>query len=578
MKKKILTIIFFAFLFSLNLNAKIYNISPNGEYDKPSDVVNLVADGDTIEIQAGTYLEDVASWRKNNLTFRCVDGYAHLNANGKSAESKAIWVIKGNDCKVENIEFSNCRVPDNNGAGIRLEGTNLIISHCYFHDNQDGILTTSDPNCTLIVEYSEFSNNSADDGLSHNLYINHIKEFYLRYSYIHNARVGHNVKSRSKETYILYNRIMDESTGNSSYLIDMPNGGLGCVMGNLLMKSNLAENPSGISYGFEGVDDTMENSLFLINNTFLNYKQNGRFAQIKDGISSFKSLVINNLIAGTTNFVSGKYDSVSNLVLKNISDAKLVGPENYDYHLLENSPARNSGENPLDFSQNTHGFYPDFEYRHQADRSERKTMQAIDIGAYEFIEPDTLKLDAPVLINPPNNSTEIAFNPLFSWQPVKDAKLYHLQVATDLQFKNLVIDNADISGTTFQSISLLDNNTYYWRVRANTDTLQSSWSEIWNFRTMVSGIWENNNSSIIKLYPDPVSDVLSLIINEPFSGEVSISILNIFGQTVRELYNGNLEMQTGIHQYDVSNLAKSLYFLKLEANNKIIISKFVIIK
>ncbi|HPD33542.1 MAG TPA: T9SS type A sorting domain-containing protein [Candidatus Kapabacteria bacterium] len=424
MKNKLPILLLFIFLCSIQSNAKTYNISPDSSFKKPSDVVNIVEDGDTIAIQSGEYFEDVASWRKNNLTFIGINGYAHLNANGKSAERKAIWVIKGNNCRVENIEFSNCHVPDNNGAGIRLEGANLTISHCYFHDNQEGILTGSNPNSVLIVEYSEFSNNSADDGLSHNLYIGHLKEFHLQYCYVHNARVGHNVKSRSGESYILYNRIMDEDTGTSSYLIDLPNGGLACVMGNILMKGTASENPSAISYGYEGTSDTIINSLFLINNTFLNYKNNGKFAQIKDGITNFESLVINNLIAGTSNFITGKSDTVTNLIFKNIDDAMLVDPEQYDYHLLESSPARNAGKNPLDFSQNIYGFYPKYEYMHKASIITRTIAKVIDIGAYEFPESETAiekesQQSFKLFPNPNNGTFSLSTNTSFD----KNAKI-----------------------------------------------------------------------------------------------------------------------------------------------------------
>jgi hypothetical protein len=59
----------------------------------------------------------------------------------KTPGGKGIWVISGNDTVVENIEFSGAAVPDANGAGIRFEGVNLTVRNCYFHHNQNGILT-----------------------------------------------------------------------------------------------------------------------------------------------------------------------------------------------------------------------------------------------------------------------------------------------------------------------------------------------------------------------------------------------------------------------------------------------------
>ena len=97
--------------------------------------------GDTIEIDADVYEGDVAIWYQDNLTIRGVGGgRAHLKANGNNAEGKGIWVIKGNNTVVENIEFSESTVPDENGAGIRQEGAGLTVRNCSFHDNENGIL------------------------------------------------------------------------------------------------------------------------------------------------------------------------------------------------------------------------------------------------------------------------------------------------------------------------------------------------------------------------------------------------------------------------------------------------------
>src|SRR6185436_9475588 len=102
------------------------------------------------------YKKDVCKWVANNLHLIGVGGKAHLNAEKTAYGGKAIWVIVGNNADVENIEFSNCEVVDLNGAGIRLEGKNLVVRSCYFHDNQEGILAGDYPESDVVVEYSEF--------------------------------------------------------------------------------------------------------------------------------------------------------------------------------------------------------------------------------------------------------------------------------------------------------------------------------------------------------------------------------------------------------------------------------------
>jgi hypothetical protein len=172
MKKAILSIVFGLLL--QYASGKIWQVGPAKTYTLPSQVSALVLSGDTVEIDAGTYDADVAKWSADNLLLKGVGGMAHLKANGNAYGGKAIWVIAGNNTRIEYIEFSLCTVVDHNGAGIRQEGKNLTVSHCYFHNNENGILAGTVNPSTIRIEYSEFGYNGYGDGQSHNLYINNI--------------------------------------------------------------------------------------------------------------------------------------------------------------------------------------------------------------------------------------------------------------------------------------------------------------------------------------------------------------------------------------------------------------------
>ena len=183
--------------------------------------------------QAGTYPGDIAVWSADGL------------------------VIRGADTTVEHVEFSGGRVPDKNGAGIRHEGRGLVVRHCLFHDNENGILTGADPQSDVLVEHSEFHHNGAGDGYSHNLYIGQVRSFTLRFCSSHHERTGHLVKSRAQASSILYNRLMDEADGTSSYVIDLPNGGRSVVIGNIIHHGPRAENGLAVSYGAEGAKNDL---------------------------------------------------------------------------------------------------------------------------------------------------------------------------------------------------------------------------------------------------------------------------------------------------------------------------------
>src|SRR4051812_15716026 len=119
MKKRTLTQISLFCALTSALNATTWHVGAGQTYTAPSQVSTLVANGDTVNIDAGIYNSDVCAWNKNNLLLRCTNGMAHLKANNTTFGGKAIWVIQGNNTRVEHIEFSLGTNADGNGAGIR---------------------------------------------------------------------------------------------------------------------------------------------------------------------------------------------------------------------------------------------------------------------------------------------------------------------------------------------------------------------------------------------------------------------------------------------------------------------------
>lgn len=253
-------------------------------------------DGDTIEIEAGDYAADVAVWTRDRLTVRGVGGHVRLLAAGASAEDKAIWVVRGGAMTVENIAFSGARVSGRNGAGIRFEKGRLTVRNCLFEDNENGILTSNDPDAELEIEGSEFGHNGAGDGQSHNLYVGNIRRLKVSGSYFHHARVGHLLKSRAAESVVEYNRLTDEPGGRASYELEFPGGGLAYVIGNLIEQGAQTENPYMISFGSEGYR-WPRNELYLSGNTLVDERaQGGYFLRVQPGAGRVRA--VNNLLFG----------------------------------------------------------------------------------------------------------------------------------------------------------------------------------------------------------------------------------------------------------------------------------------
>ena len=352
----------------------VIQVGPARALTTPCAAAAVAQDGDLIEIDAGEYLGDVCAWEQNDLVLRGVGGFAHLRAAGAHAQGKAIWVIKGSQTTIEWVEFSEASVPDQNGAGIRLEGPGLTLRHCSFHDNENGILAGDNGQSDVLIEYTEFARNGFGDGYTHNLYINHVRSLTFRHNLSHHARIGHNLKSRALENFILYNRFADEADGTASYAIDLPNGGLSMLIGNLIQQGPNTDNSTLVSYGREGLSNPSA-ELTMVNNTLVNDRHTGTFVNLQAGS---QASLINNLFVGDGTAVNGTASQQSDL---QTNAPGFVDRAGFDYHLVAGSPAIDQGVDPG--SANGRSLTPVWQYLAPADRDPRPTDGTLDLGAYE---------------------------------------------------------------------------------------------------------------------------------------------------------------------------------------------------
>jgi len=400
--------IFAAAALAVSARATTWHVGPAQIYKTPCSLDNagVLADGDTIMIDYSPstgpgvgYYDDTCNWTKNSLTLIGLPdpsgarpvlntaGLTDKNNTGHISGRKAIWVISGNDTVIENMEFENAKVSNDdgaNGAGIRMQGGNLTILNCYFHDNQDGILGGAGPG-NVVIKYSEFAHNGVSDkslsegyGFTHNLYIGNCASLLFAFNYTHDANIGHLLKSRAAVNYILYNRITGEN-GTDSYEIDLPNGGTSYVIGNLIQQGPNTGNSTILSYLEEGINpNNPGHDLYVVNNTVVNQYSDGTFVFAKSPAAP--ALLQNNILDGP-----GTITNQSNAIfMTNFTGGEpmLADIDNYDYHLLQGSPAIDAGSQPT--SVNDFSLAPKYEYVHPACGEQRHPIANIDIGAYEF--------------------------------------------------------------------------------------------------------------------------------------------------------------------------------------------------
>ncbi len=408
MKRLLIIVVFFITVFFAQANT--FHVGSGQTYLSPNALytANVVQNNDTILINSQLYSgqASLANWSKNNLVIKGINGKPHLFANSQNIGGKGIWIVSGNNIKIENIEFSGANCPDQNGAGIRFENNDVTIRFCNFHNNENGILTNNPYAGTVLIEHCEFGYNGFGDGFSHNVYIGHMNKLIFQYNYSHHAIVGHNLKSRANENIIRYNRIMDEATGNSSRIIDLSNGGFSIIQGNLLMQGPNAENNNMLGYGLEGLSNPVK-ELYIINNTFINKRSSCIFVSIASGATIAQ--LVNNIFGGIGTILNGTTTSNSNNYIEtNIANLNFINEPLYDYHLTSTSPGINIG---LALGMiNGYNLKSVQEYLHNSNYSTRTPNNAIDIGAYEYNFPCSTTYTSYSFNGAYNNEWENAAN------------------------------------------------------------------------------------------------------------------------------------------------------------------------
>jgi hypothetical protein len=460
----------------------VIHVGPTESLTTIAQAASVAQNGDDIQIDAGTYTGSgiIGIFSQSNLTIEGVGGMAHLDATGLNIPNrKGIFVLDGTNTTVRNIEFSNAHDSaglDKNWAGIRQEGDILTVDHCYFHNNDDGMLVGASATSDILIKYSEFAHNGYGDGFSHNMYIGNVRSFTLEYSYTHDANVGHDVKSRANTNYILYNWIGDTGAGSASFELSMPNGGTAYIIGNVIRQDPDTQNSTIIDWGSEGAINPTQ-GVFLVNNTIINDRSGGTYVSVNG--SGMPVELINNIFGGSgggTVYSGPTAQQTTNLTAANPGFAN---PSAFDYHVTSGSAAIDAGTNPG--SVNGVSLTPTNQYVAVANTQARPVVGALDIGAFEFGTAATVPA-APTNLLATASSSQVSL----SWTGSTGATSYNVYRGTSASSLTLL---QNVPGTSFTNTGLTNGTTYYYQVTAVNTAGESGKSN------QVLGLVDNFNRS-----------------------------------------------------------------------------------
>ncbi len=233
-----------------------YTVVETGEsYDRLQQAVNAIGDGKgTIAIAAGRHAECAVQTAGHISYLAAEPGSAIFD--GRTCEGKAALVLRGRGAEVSGLIFQNMRVPDMNGAGIRLESGDLTVADTWFRDSEQGILTADDPTGRLVIDRSTFTRLGTCEGAggcAHSIYTGEYGHLRVTRSRFEQGRGGHYVKSRAERVDIASSSFDDAQGKGTNYMIGLPDGAVGQISNNWFVQGRDKENYSAfIAVAAEG--------------------------------------------------------------------------------------------------------------------------------------------------------------------------------------------------------------------------------------------------------------------------------------------------------------------------------------
>ncbi|GAB5464924.1 MAG: hypothetical protein Kapaf2KO_03600 [Candidatus Kapaibacteriales bacterium] len=100
----------------------------------------------------------------------------------------------------------------------------------------------------------------------------------------------------------------------------------------------------------------------------------------------------------------------------------------------------------------------------------------------------TTGLPAVELVSPSNNLFNTEYELKLVWNGLDIAQEYDLEVSLNPDMSSPFVSENGTSNLSYDIAGLEPYTTYYWRIRGNSNGEKGTWSQIWSFRTRMTGL------------------------------------------------------------------------------------------
>lgn len=189
-------------------------------------------------------------------------------------------------------------------------------------------------------------------------------------------------------------------------------------------------------------------------------------------------------------------------------------------------------------------------------------------------------LPTPILELPLDLTTDVKLVSNLVWESINGATKYNVELATDNQFINKIVESSkSVTSNTISLSGVEENKSYYWRVNSESQIALSNWSEVWSFTTSKTTTYVTSFDEIgtIKITPNPISDIATIDLQLLKSADVNIYISDMNGKHLKTIAN-RFYTDNQSHQitFTKDTLSAGIYFINLNIDGLVKSIKVII--
>lgn len=366
--------------------------------------------------------------------------------------------------------------PANNSKNIALTGTLNwnTISNATSYDVQ----IATDVSFNNIITNTNVSSNSYNYTVPNNL-----TTYYWK------------VRAKNGSNYGDYSSVFQFETKLASPVINYPTNNAGGIPTTGTITWNSVTG--AVNYTIQISSDDAFNTLLtneVIAGTTYDYSSLNNYtyyyvrvkASNADGESNYTTHTFRTVVGTPTNLIPTT-NTYSQHLAGTLQWQSVLGASNYEIQVSTNSTFTNIVASSTTLTTNSYNYTGLVNATKYYWRVRAKNTEGT--GLYSTISEFTTLIAAPTLVSPANNATNInSVTGTLTWTAPSTSTLHRVQIATDAAFNNIVVNQNDITTTSYTYSNLQGMTAYYWRVYSYNANNSGTWAAPFKFTTGLSKV------------------------------------------------------------------------------------------